>query len=373
MSKTGEALAVQQGREVQAAGAEIAVTRQASEVQVMAVMAKKEPRNQLAAHTRIMSACARPRLAAGACYEYPKGGTKVTGPSIRLAEAMAQNWGNLDFGIIELEQKDGESSVMAYCWDLETNTRQTKIFTVPHIRYSRNSGNVRLKDPRDIYEMVANQGARRLRACILGIIPGDIQDDAIDECNKTLAGQNTTPLIDRIKKMVGEFKNLGVTQANLKQRLQHDVEECTERELMALVHVFNALNDGAGTKSQYFDVKENASEPKASVGQPTAKAADAKGAPAGGTENSATEKKEPTPQPSAAGGEEAPVEESAEPPSAGLDYEALLAEANRLKEVCPNGPWGRALKAAHIDEAAALEMECAEKLAELIPLVKAGM
>lgn len=70
-------------------------------------------------------------------YEYPRGGTKVTGPSIRLAEAMAQNWGNLDYGLIELEQKAGESQVMAYAWDLETNTRQTIVFSVPHIRATK--------------------------------------------------------------------------------------------------------------------------------------------------------------------------------------------------------------------------------------------
>jgi hypothetical protein len=51
------------------------------------------------------------------------------------------------------------------------NTRQVKVFKVPHTRYSRDKGNTRLTDERDIYEMIANQGARRLRACILGVIP----------------------------------------------------------------------------------------------------------------------------------------------------------------------------------------------------------
>ena len=118
-------------------------------------------------------------------YEYPRGGTKVTGPSIRLAEAMAQNWGNLDYGLIELDQKAGESQVMAYAWDLETNTRQTIVFSVPHIRATK-KGNVPLTDPRDIYEMVANQGARRMRSCILRVIPGDVVESAVAQCNKTL-------------------------------------------------------------------------------------------------------------------------------------------------------------------------------------------
>ena len=93
---------------------EMAISRQAQEVQAAMVIAKKFPRDEVQSFNRIMQACKRKTLAEQAMYEYPRGGTKVTGPSIRLAEAMAQNWGNLDYGIIELQQKSGESQVMAY-------------------------------------------------------------------------------------------------------------------------------------------------------------------------------------------------------------------------------------------------------------------
>lgn len=118
-------------------GTEMMVSRQAQEVQAAMVIAKKFPRNEVESFNRIMQACKRRSLAEQAMYEYPRGTTKVTGPSIRLAEAMAQNWGNIDFGITELEQRSGESQVMAYAWDLETNTRQTKIFAVPHVRSTK--------------------------------------------------------------------------------------------------------------------------------------------------------------------------------------------------------------------------------------------
>lgn len=113
---------------------EMMISRQAQEVQGAMVIAKRFPRDEVESFNRIMQSCKRKSLAESAMYEYPRGGTKVSGPSIRLAEAMAQNWGNIDFGITELEQKNGESQVMAYAWDLETNTRQVKIFSVPHVR-----------------------------------------------------------------------------------------------------------------------------------------------------------------------------------------------------------------------------------------------
>ena len=112
---------------------EMVMTRQAQEVQAAMVIAKRFPRDEVESYNRILRACKRKSLAEQAMYEYPRGGTKVTGPSIRLAEMMAQNWGNLDFGILELEQKNGASQVMAYAWDLETNTRQVKIFSVRSI------------------------------------------------------------------------------------------------------------------------------------------------------------------------------------------------------------------------------------------------
>ncbi|MDO5418303.1 MAG: hypothetical protein Q4F29_13985 [Lachnospiraceae bacterium] len=234
--------------------AEMVVSRQAQEVQAAMVIAKKFPRNEVESFNRIMRACQRKTLAEQAMYEYPRGGTKVTGPSIRLAEAMAQNWGNLDFGIIELEQKQGESQVMAYAWDLETNTRQTKIFSVPHIR-STKKGNVALTDPRDIYEMVANQGARRVRACILGVIPGDVIDSAIEQCAKTLSGASTEPLIDRVRKMAKVFEDeFGVTLKMIEKYFGCSHESFTENTFIRLKNVYKSLRDGMAKREDYFEM-----------------------------------------------------------------------------------------------------------------------
>jgi len=212
--------------------AHIVQDRQVTEVQGMVCMAKQYPRDQYDAFNRIMKCCERTALAENAIYQYPRGGTKVTGPSIRLAEALAQNWGNIDFGIMELEQKNGESSVMAYAWDLETNTRQTKLFQVPHIRYSRAKGNEKLTDPRDIYEIVANNGARRLRACILGVIPGDVIDAAVDKCQETLKNGYKEPLEDRIKNMIAKFdKEFSVKKEMLEKMMGYNIAAFTEMML----------------------------------------------------------------------------------------------------------------------------------------------
>jgi hypothetical protein len=227
--------------------------RAIAEVQGQILMAKQFPRDQIQARFNILEACKRRRLAETALYSYPRGGTQIEGPSIRLAEMMAQNWGNIDYGVIELEQKSKESIVMAYARDIQTNTRQQVIFTVPHSRYSRKRGNTILSDPRDIYEMIANQGARRLRKCILGIIPGDIVEEAVDACNRTLLGNNDEPIIDRVKKMVGTFAGVGVTQAMIEKRLGHKMEVTLPIEIVRLGKIYKSLSDGMSKIEDWFE------------------------------------------------------------------------------------------------------------------------
>ena len=257
--------------------ADMVTTRQAQEVQAAMVIAKRFPRDEVESYNRIIRACKRVSLAEQAMYEYPRGKTKVTGPSIRLAEMAAQNWGNIDYGIIELEQRRGESQVMAYAWDLETNTRQTKIFTVPHIRETKN-GNVPLTDPRDIYEMVANQGARRVRACILGVIPGDVIESAIDQCNATLQGQSKEPLIDTIRKIVGTFKEqFGVDSAMLEKYIGCKTDAFSMTDLIRLKKVYRSLCDGMAKREDYFDLApEDKTDAKPEIKNPFANDAERK-------------------------------------------------------------------------------------------------
>ncbi|MCZ4246295.1 hypothetical protein O2313_01875 [Bacillus amyloliquefaciens] len=234
---------------------EAMVSRQAQEVQAAMVIAKKFPRDVYAAFDRIKKACERRLLAENAVYEFPRGGTKVSGPSIRLAEALAQNWGNIDYGIMELEQKAGESSVMAYAWDLETNTRQTKIFTVKHERKAKGTV-TKLNDARDIYEMVANQGARRLRSCILGVIPGDIVDAAVDMCQKTLINGHKEPLEDRLRNALSTFKKeFGITKEMIEEYVGSNVDAFTEQDFLKIGRIYTSLRDGMAKKEDYFNVK----------------------------------------------------------------------------------------------------------------------
>jgi len=233
--------------------AQTTVGKHMQEIQGMVFMAKRYPRDQYQAWQRIKEACSRKSLAEVASYEYPRGNQKVSGPSIRLAEVLAQCWGNMTYGVTELEQRAGESTCMAYAWDLETNVRAEKTFTVLHERKAR--GRIqKLSDPRDVYEMVANLGARRQRACILAVIPKDITDAAVEECERTLSGDTKEPIADRLKNMLDKFTELGVTKDMIEQRQGYAFESFTEKDVIALIKVYNAIRDDIGKREDYFEI-----------------------------------------------------------------------------------------------------------------------
>lgn len=183
----------------------------------------------------------------------------MTGVTIRFAEELARCYGNLDYGIKELSNSDGQSEMQAYCWDLETNTMSLQNFTNKHIRESK-YGNTELKSQRDIYELNANMGARRLRSRILAILPPDLVEECIQECRRTLAGDNSTPIIDRINKMVVAFQKIGVSKEQLEKRLNHTVESVTEEELVELTGIYNGIRTKETKVSEWFEQPKTANK-----------------------------------------------------------------------------------------------------------------
>lgn len=226
--------------------------RAIQEVQAALVIAKRFPRDQFQAMERITQACTRPSLAESALYSYSKGGASITGPSVRLAEAIAQAWGNILFGIRELSSDNGNSTVEAFAWDTETNTKQTKVFIVPHERHTRNGKKI-LTDPRDIYEIVANNGARRLRACILGIIPGDVIEVAVQQCEETTkASVDMSP--ESLKKISDSFlERFGVKKSQIEKRIQCRFESIRPAQVINLRKIFQSLHDEMSSPEDWFE------------------------------------------------------------------------------------------------------------------------
>lgn len=226
--------------------------RAVQEVQASLVIAKRFPRNQREAYDRVIMACTRPGLANSGLYSYSRGGQEVTGPSIRLAEALAQTWGNMTFGARELSSTAEYSVMEVFAWDLETNTRQSKVFTVKHERHSK-SGAKKLTDPRDMYENVANNASRRLRACILGVIPGDVIEAAVTQCEETMkAAVDTSP--DKIKILLQTFEAIGVSKAQIEKKIQCRLDAIRPAQVVNLRKIYRSIADGMSDIADWFEI-----------------------------------------------------------------------------------------------------------------------
>ncbi|WP_417036068.1 hypothetical protein [Dakarella massiliensis] len=260
--------------------------RSVAEVQAALMIARMNPRDPIKAMDRVINACTRSSLADAAIYSFPRGRQEVTGPSIRLAEAIAQNWGNIQFGIRELSSSNGKSEVQAYAWDVETNTRREVTFTVPHIRFSH-KGSTKLEDPRDIYETVANQGSRRLRACILAVIPGDVVETAVEQCRRTQT-QHVDMSEEKISAMVDAFnEKFGVKREQIEDFIRCRITSVRPAQVIRLRQIFRSLLDGMSTPANWF---KPLNEDKAIEAKPMTLKEKLK-------EKVEAEKEEPTPDP----------------------------------------------------------------------------
>jgi hypothetical protein len=235
------------------------MARGVAEVLAQVQVAQAIPRQLDRTIDRIRISCARYKFAEKAHYSYKRGGKTITGPSVKLIREIAAAFGNFQYGLVEVDRDEqrGFSMMMAYAWDVETNTRNSSTFMVRavHDLKPEEEGGERRKvplfDERDIYENNTNMGARRVREAIKATVPAWLVDEASELCMATMergpldADGKATPLPIRMTNAVEKFASeFGVRKAQLEKFLEADFDEWRARDLARLMIVFQSLNIG---------------------------------------------------------------------------------------------------------------------------------
>ena len=246
-----EAPAVQSGF-----GDDPAIAREVATVQGQILIAKKFPRDVDLSLQKIERACSRERLASLAVYQYQRGGTDITGPSIRLAEAVASAWGNVKYGFDVMESNEVTNKVRAYAYDMESNVQAERIFSVSNFRFTK-SGQYKMTDPRDIYENIANNASRRIRACILEIIPADVIEYAMECCDRTIR-QNIKITPETLDKLCAAFADFGVTKIQIEAKIQRNLSSIGTAQYIQLRNIYTSLKDGIAKADECFPSLEEA-------------------------------------------------------------------------------------------------------------------
>ncbi len=223
---------------------EMMVTRQAQEVQVAMLAAKKFPRDQVVAYNNILRACQRRKLAENSMYEFQEETKRLPVHPLDWQKPLLRTGATL---ILDLWSWNKEREPVRL-WRMRGILKpipDRQNYSVYLILDIPKKGDYPLTDPRDIYEAVANQAARRVRACILGIIPSDVVEAAVDRCNKTLREGYEEPLVDRVRKMAEVFeKEFSVNISMIEKYLGCKSDAFSENDFVRLKKVYRALRDG---------------------------------------------------------------------------------------------------------------------------------
>jgi hypothetical protein len=235
----------------QAAGVE--QTRAIAEVQAAVIMAKQAPRDEVRALAKALESCSMMEVAEVAFYKFPRAGGSVTGESIHLATELARCWGNISYGIMELARDDEKrvSEMLAFAWDLETNSQSRQTFLVPHKRDKRGGPEV-LIEMRDIYENNANNGARRLRECIFRVLPPFLKEQAKARCYETMEkGRSDVPLPTLVLKACEAFEKRGISKDRLEAKLGPSTN-WTRTDIAALEVSIRSIGRGEVSADEEF-------------------------------------------------------------------------------------------------------------------------
>ena len=240
-------------------GAAQAQAREMAEMQTKFLMAERFPRDERRAMDGVLNTFSRKTMAEMACYAFAKGGSSVSGLSVHSMQAIAQQWGNMEFGWSEVSRGTGAdgvpfSEVRAFAWDLQTRTCRPLQFIVRHWRDTK-SGGYKLKDEREIYELCAKMAQRRVRSCLEAVITRDVQEAAEQQAAATLrASADTSP--EAVAKMLAAFAPFGVTKEHIEKRIQRRMDAIEPAQVVMLKRVYASLRDEISTPGEWFDMGE---------------------------------------------------------------------------------------------------------------------
>lgn len=233
--------------------------RSRAEIESAIIVAKKFPRDETAAYSKLLKSTKRPTFARKGRYSFPRGGQEVAGPSVNMAREAARCWGNIRYGVSIIPTEDDEELIQIEAWahDAEENTWAYAQDRFPNKVFRKRDGWVK-PDERDRRELVNRRGAISVRNALLQLLPFDIIEDALAACVATTRAAAQQDLEvnreDTIRKLVLAFDAKGVDKAMLEGRLGHSTDLIDENELDELRSVWQSMEDGNTHRADHFDI-----------------------------------------------------------------------------------------------------------------------
>lgn len=193
-------------------------------------------------------------------YALPRGGKPITGPSVRLAEIVASQWGNCRVGarVVHVDRFEKFVEAEGIFHDLETNTS-----TTARVRRRIVDRNGRLFND-DMIVVTGNAACSiAKRNAILGGVPKAVWNEAYDAALATIKGDIKT-LPERRTNAFKAFAAFGVKPEQIVAYLDlGGVEDVTLEHLTTLIAMHKAIKDGEQTVESFFPEQKSSDGAKA--------------------------------------------------------------------------------------------------------------
>lgn len=218
------------------------------EIDIAINTAKKYPRSIQTFRQKAMTMATGDAETAASCfYKLSRGGNTIEGPSVRLAEIVANAWGNLRFGARIVGMDDKFVTAQGVAHDLEQNVSTTVEI---QRRITDSKGN-KYKD--DMIAVTCNAAcAIALRNAIFKTIPFTYAKQIFEQAKKTAVGDVKT-IGERRITMRDLFGKMGVSLEQILLMVgKASLEDVGLGEIETLIGVFNAIKDGDTTIEDQF-------------------------------------------------------------------------------------------------------------------------
>lgn len=234
------------------------MARERYEIEGAMIMARQFPRQEPLCRQMILAACERPIFADGALYEFPRGGQKIIGPSVKLAREMARIWGNVRCGhrVLATDPDRQEVHIQGFAFDVQTNAYQTEESKARTRIYRKKGGWIDLLSEdlggdteRQLGELVGRTGAKLVRNCLLRLFPADLVDEAVEGC-KVAQAVGVDP--QKLKASIRYFAERGVSMARIEAVLGKPIREAKEEDIASLRRIAASVSAGETTIDDSF-------------------------------------------------------------------------------------------------------------------------
>lgn len=246
-----------------------------AEVDIQISTAKRFPRSITKSAANITALATTDEDTAQSCYySLPRGGKTILGPSVRLAEIAAGQFGNIRAGarIISIAASGDNPSVVvqAVAHDLENNVA-VSIEKRGRIFQKKNSDGTRQPVSDDDVNLAANRiSAIAFRDAVFKIIPRGLVMPAMEAARKLVAGEAKSSTKKR-DGVVARLIQIGATEAQILAFCGvPKVGDITAAHVADLIGIGQAIRAGETTIEEAFEV---ATEPAAKIEETTKKPA----------------------------------------------------------------------------------------------------